>query len=167
MNEETYRRMLDFLRSHPFLEQAVIWGNRILTGIVYVYYPLLLLFLLMEGDLAKLLRCILVPGVSFVLVSVARKKIGAPRPYEVWNVTPIIAKESKGNSFPSRHAFSVFIIVMTRWYVTQPGGFRFFLLPIGIALAVLRVLGGVHFPADVTAGAVIGILAGFIGYVLI
>ena len=164
LNEKTYRGMLAFFREYSAIGEAVVWANRILTGFVYLYYPLLLLYLLQTGR-RELLRCIFVPGISFVLVSFARKKIGAPRPYEIWNETPLISKESTGNSFPSRHAFSVFVIAMTRYYAIRPNGLM--LLPVGIALAVLRVLGGVHFPKDVAAGAAIGILAGVIGYYLI
>ena len=34
----------------------------------------------------------------------------------------------------------------------------------GIILAIVRVLGGVHFPRDVVVGAMIGILFGMIGF---
>ena len=39
------------------------------------------------------------------------------------------------------------------------------LLPaIGVLIALIRVIGGVHYPSDVLAGAIIGILAGLILY---
>ena len=37
----------------------------------------------------------------------------------------------------------------------------------GVALAVFRVITGVHFPKDVAAGAVIAVLFGWIGFYLI
>ncbi len=35
---------------------------------------------------------------------------------------------------------------------------------LGLILAIVRVLGGVHFPRDVVFGALLGILASFIGW---
>lgn len=38
---------------------------------------------------------------------------------------------------------------------------------LGIFMAYVRVVGGIHFPKDVFAGAVIGVLSGVIGLYLI
>ena len=35
---------------------------------------------------------------------------------------------------------------------------------VGVLVALIRVIGGVHYPSDVLAGAIIGILAGLILY---
>ena len=40
-------------------------------------------------------------------------------------------------------------------------------LLITVWLAVMRVLGGVHFPRDVIAGFCIGLLSGWVGFVLL
>ena len=37
----------------------------------------------------------------------------------------------------------------------------------GVLLAVVRVVGGVHFPRDVLCGAAIGILCGAVGFFLL
>ena len=99
-----------------------------------------------------LLRAVLVPGISFVLVTVLRKVINAPRPYEVFDASPVIPKDTRGNSFPSRHAFSIFVIAMT-FYACCPlvwaGPVMF---AAGVLLAVIRVVSGVHFPCDVVWG---------------
>ena len=54
---------------------------------------------------------------------------------------------------------------MTYLWLCPPAGIAFLLL--GTALALCRVIGGVHFPRDVLAGAVMGVLSGIIGYWLI
>ena len=105
---------------------------------------------------------ILVPAVSFALVTVFRRIINAPRPYEKFGIPPVIEKDTKGKSFPSRHVFSVFIIAVTIFYSHPGPGILIGL--IGIAMAVIRVAGGVHEPRDVVAGAAIGILCGVVGY---
>ena len=40
------------------------------------------------------------------------------------------------------------------------------MLAAGVALAVIRVVSGVHFPRDVVAGAVLGIALGAVGFLL-
>ena len=75
---------------------------------------------------------------------------------------PLIKKDSLGKSFPSRHVFSattiaMFTLLLNPWL----GGTMLFLAAI---LAILRVLGGVHYPSDVLAGYVIGILVGLLLY---
>ena len=108
------------------------------------------------------LRALLVPAVSFAAVTVFRRIFNAPRPYEKFGLPPAIEKDTAGKSFPSRHVFSVFIIAATIFYVHPSAGILLGLL--GVVLAVLRVIGGVHEPRDVIAGALAGILCGVLGY---
>ena len=149
--------------------KIIIALNYILTKAVYILYPLLLLYLaathLTDMD-PGLLPAVLVPGISFVLVSIFRYLYNAPRPYEMPGAKePVIKKDAPGKSFPSRHIFSIFIIAVTLFWVWPIPG-----IIVGIAgtvLAVCRVMGGVHFPRDVIAGALIGIACGIIGYYVI
>lgn len=137
--------------------------NKLITTVVYITYPLVLAFLVITQD-ARFWRVLVIPAISFVLVSLIRYYINAPRPYEVSNSVPIIKKDTKGKSFPSRHVFSVFVIASTLYYISNPLGL--FLMVAGIGLAIIRVVGGVHFPRDVIIGAIIGILAGVLGFYL-
>ena len=85
-----------------------------------------------------------------------------PRPYQTWDIQPLIKKDSLGKSFPSRHVFSATVIAMLALMINPwLGGTMLFLAAI---LAILRVLGGVHYPSDVLAGYVIGILVGLLLY---
>ena len=61
-------------------------------------------------------------GSVFVGLSVVRKIINAPRPYEKFDMPPVLEKDTKGKSFPSRHVFSVFIIAMTIFYEQSGAG---------------------------------------------
>lgn len=137
--------------------------NTVITTLVYGTYPLVLGLLIYTQD-ERFWRVLLAPMISFILVSIFRTYLNAPRPYEVADTDPIIKKDTKGKSFPSRHVFSVFVIATTLFYISKPLGI--FLMVIGFILAILRVVGGVHFPRDVIAGALIGILSGFLGFYL-
>ena len=161
--------MTDALRARPVLARGVSLANKVITDVVYVAYPCLLVWLTYAaatgaaGAAGMLLRAALVPGISFVLVTVLRKVINAPRPYEVFDVAPVIPKDTRGNSFPSRHAFSIFVIAMTFCACCPLAWAGPVMLAAGVLLAVIRVVSGVHFPRDVVVGALLGMLAGFVG----
>lgn len=145
-------------------EKGLNLANLLLTRSCYIAYPLCLLALAWEKD-SRLLRAVLVPAVSFVLLSVFRAAVNAPRPYEALDIRPLIHKDAKGKSFPSRHVFSAFVIAMTFLWLLPPLGALFLLA--GVGLALCRVIGGVHWPRDVLAGALIGIVSGAVGFWLL
>lgn len=158
--------MTDALRARPVLARGVSLANKVITDAVYVAYPCLLVWLAYAaatGAAGMLLRAALVPGISFVLVTVLRKVINAPRPHEVFDAAPVIPKDTRGNSFPSRHAFSIFVIAMTFCACCPLAWAGPVMLAAGVLLAVIRVVSGVHFPCDVVVGALLGMLAGFVG----
>lgn len=166
MKKETYVNITAPLRDNQKLAKIIHISNRFLTGIVFIAYPLLLLWLLLEKDLI-LARAIIVPLDSFVILTVFRYIVNARRPYEVFEMAPVIPKNTKEKSFPSRHVFSVFIIAMTYLAVCPISWIGIVLLVIGCLLAVVRVVSGVHFPRDVIAGAIFGIAAGVVGFWMI
>lgn len=153
----------------PFMKSYIVWFNRIVTILIYLVYPALLVLLFTQRGAIPLDRglipAILIPGISFVLLSIYRRTVNSPRPYEVFDLPPIIDKKTAGHSFPSRHIFSMFIIATTCFYFYPPAGVLIGLT--GAALALNRVLGGVHFIKDVAAGALIGIACGILGFYVI
>lgn len=144
----------------PRMRRALIAADKAVTGSVYIAYCLLCAALLLRRD-ARLLPVLAVCAVPFAVLSLLRKKINAPRPYEVWGVAPLLPKDTKGKSFPSRHVFSAFVIACVAGFICLPLGAAVGIL--GALLMVIRVIGGVHFPRDVVAGALIGILCGAAG----
>lgn len=147
------------LRERPAAAKALVGANRVLTALFYAAFALLL-GLVVLSDPWRALPVALVPAAAFVLVSAARKGMNEPRPYEVFGTEPLIAREGAGCSFPSRHAFSAFAIAVSWLTVSVPVACG--LLGCACALAWCRVLGGVHFPRDVVAGAVAGIATGIV-----
>ena len=161
MTKEQYIKITAPLREDEEKVKRVTGANQVLTGLIYCVYPLYLVVLFFEKN-PLLLRSILIPAVSFVLLTVVRRIINAPRPYEKFDMPPVIEKDTKGKSFPSRHVFSVFIIAFTIFVSHMGAGIMIAL--IGVAIAVIRVVGGVHEPRDVIAGAIAGIAAGIVGF---
>lgn len=106
-------------------------------------------------------KIILVPLTGFLAVTVIRKFINAPRPYTLYNITPIIHKEKAYESFPSRHTFSITIIAMAILYYNVHLGTA--MLVLAVVLGTTRVIAGVHFVKDVVAAWIIGVCWGIVG----
>lgn len=140
-------------------KKVIVTLNQWITYVFYILYPLALLYLFLNRK-ELLVRSILVPGCSFILLSFIRKKIARKRPYEIYAFKPLIEKETKANSMPSRHVFSACLIAMVCLEINTT--FGCVLLFLALISAVLRVIGGVHFVSDVVAGYITGIVCGIL-----
>ncbi len=166
MTKENYIKMTQPFRENPEMAKGIHIANKLCTGIMYVAYPVLILYLFMQKD-EVVLRAILVPAISFVLLSVSRYFINRKRPYEAFEIPPVISKDTKGKSFPSRHVFSATMIAMT-FLMTSPWAWiGLMFLVVSCLLAVVRVVSGVHYISDVLAGIIVAVVAAGIGYILI
>ena len=163
MTSERYEKLVAPLRRHPRAVAALAGVNQALTALCYTVYPLLLLFLLGERD-ARFWRCLLVPAVSFAAVTLFRSACNAPRPYEQ-GIDALLKKKRTGHSFPSRHVFSAVMIAVTAAYLLPALSVPLFVA--AALLALIRVLGGIHYPRDVLCGGLFALIAGGIGFWLI
>ena len=163
MTSERYEKLVAPLRRHPRAVAALAGVNQALTALCYTVYPLLLLFLLGERD-ARFWRCLLVPAVSFAAVTLFRSACNAPRPYEQ-GIDALLKKKRTGHSFPSRHVLSAVMIAVTAAYLLPALSVPLFVA--AALLALIRVLGGIHYPRDVFCGALFALIAGGIGFWLI
>lgn len=157
--EEFYKKISAPFRRHPSGVKWLNLVNALLTRVVYVVYPVFLIRLMWNRD-KRWIACAAVPAVFFLLLSVVRKYINRPRPYETWNLSPLIDKDTHGKSMPSRHVFSSAVIAMAFYCICPPMGIFFLIW--SFLLALVRVVGGVHYPSDVLAGLLIGVLAGLL-----
>ena len=166
MTKETYAKLTGAMRKKAKLTRLLNILNKALTKHIFAAYPAMLVYLLIQNR-ERLPRAIAVPAVSFVLLSVFRRTVNFPRPYEVFEMPPVIPKSTKGKSFPSRHVFCVAIIGVTALYaLPKLPVIGIIILVIAVLMAVLRVCSGVHFPRDVIAGFLCGVLMGAAGYLL-
>ncbi|MCD8155967.1 MAG: phosphatase PAP2 family protein [Clostridiales bacterium] len=164
MQKGFYDKLAKPFETNEHKKRRLILANSVISKAFYIAYPLLIVILALQRD-GRLLRVILVPLLSFLAVSVFRRAVNAPRPYEVWDTPSLIPKDTKGNSFPSRHVFSVFIIAMATAYVCVPAAIV--MIAAGIFLSAARVIARIHFVKDVIAGALIAIALGWIGFWII
>jgi membrane-associated phospholipid phosphatase len=115
---------------------------------------------LRESAIAFLELCIIL-GVPFLAVTVIRKAINAPRPYEIYDFYEDPPKNKRGCSFPSRHAYSAFAIGTFLCFESPLLGGILLLFALGMCTA--RVLLGIHFIRDVLTGALVGAVSTLLG----
>ena len=170
MTKENYIKMTQPFRDNAELAKGIHIANKLCTLTMYLAYPMLLVYLFFYAKFSSYFsfeKALFVPGISFVLLSVVRKAINRPRPYEKFGVPPVIKKDTKGQSFPSRHVFSATIIAMTFLLMSPWSWLGVMFLCVSFALAVVRVVSGVHFMSDVIAAIVVAVLSAVIGYLLL
>ena len=110
-------------------------------------------------------KLIVITAVPFITVSVVRRIINAPRPYEIYDFYETPPKRKTGRSFPSRHVFSS-VAVGTVICFFEPW-LGIIIISTGLAMGVCRVLLGIHFIRDAVAGAIIGAVSSVIGMLII
>ena len=170
MKKETYIKMTQPFRDNPDLAKGVHIANKLCTGLMYLAYPILLVYLFFYAHLSSYFsfkHALLVPAISFVLLSIFRKIVNRPRPYEAFDLPPVIKKDTKGHSFPSRHVFSATMIAMTFILHSPWSLLGIIFLVVSIILAVVRVVSGVHYISDVVAGFLVAVAAAVLGYLVL
>ena len=159
--QEWYDHIAGNIKNKPFLLSLLRTFNRFMTVVMpIVYLTLLAIIYLQQGFGKQILMYVFIPASGFVILSFLRKKINAPRPYEEWDIKPLLDRDSPGQSMPSRHVFSATIISMACLHASLSVGV--ILLVFSALLGLVRVLGGVHFPKDVVVGYICGLVWGVI-----
>ena len=149
------------IKNKPFLLRSLRAFNRFMTVVMpMIYLTLLAITYLQQGLGKQVLIYVFIPASGFVILSFLRKKINTPRPYEEWDIKPLLDRDSPGQSMPSRHVFSATIISMACFHASLSVGF--ILLVLSALLSLVRVLGGVHYPKDVVVGYICGLVWGVI-----
>lgn len=159
--QEWYGHMAANIKNKPFLLSLLRSFNRFMTVVMpIVYLTLLATAYLQEGFGKQVWIYLFVPAAGFVILSLLRKKLNAPRPYEVWEIVPLLDRDSPGQSMPSRHVFSATIISMACLHASLSVGV--ILLVLSAFLGLVRVSGGVHYLKDVVVGYIFGLVWGMI-----
>ena len=159
--QEWYGHIAGKIENKSFLLSLLKSFNRFMTVVMLMIYLTLLATTYLQQELGKQVGIYLfIPASGFVILSFLRKKINAPRPYEEWDIKPLLDRDSPGQSMPSRHVFSATIISMACLHASLFVGV--ILLVLSAFLGLVRVLGGVHYPKDVVVGYICGLVWGVI-----
>jgi undecaprenyl-diphosphatase len=110
------------------------------------------------GERAAFQRTVLRALLSLALASVALKLINEvyfrPRPFTFDDSVRLLFYHPSDSSMPSNAATVCFALAMSVWLQQKHWGAAMLALSLGMTLA--RVVGGVHYPADVVVGAWLG-----------
>lgn len=159
--QEWYDHVAGKIENRPIFLRLLRTFNRFMTVVMPMIYLTLLATTCLQEGLGKQTGIYLfIPASGFVILSFLRKKINAPRPYEEWDIKPLLDRDSPGQSMPSRHVFSATIISMACLHASLTMGM--ICLTLSALLGLVRVLGGVHYPKDVVVGYICGLVWGVI-----
>ena len=129
------------------------------------YILAVVLFLFLTINFKKYWRMLLKAIIAavftrFVLVEIIRWLWFRPRPFITNNVNLLIDYSAKEASFPSGHASFYFALSTIIYFYNKKIGIIFYIASLFIVLA--RVFVGIHWPSDILAGAVMGILVSWV-----
>ena len=88
-----------------------------------------------------------------IITTIIRFFYHHPRPFDVLTVKQLIPEG--GYSFPSGHAAFYFALSMGVYLYNKKLGTAFFV--VSILMGIARIFAGVHWPADILGGALVGI----------
>ncbi len=89
-----------------------------------------------------------------IITTVIRFFYHHPRPFDVLAVRQLIPES--GYSFPSGHAAFYFALSTGAYFYNKKLGTAFFV--VSVLMGVARIFVGVHWPADILGGALVGIV---------
>ena len=157
--QEWYDHIAGNIDNKPIFLRLLRAFNRFMTVVMpMIYLTLLATTYLQQGLGKQVWMYLFVPASGFVILSLFRKKINAPRPYEEWAISSLLDRDSPGQSMPSRHVFSATIISMACLHASLTMGL--ICLTLSAFLGLVRVLGGVHYPKDVVVGYICALVWG-------
>ena len=157
--QEWYNHIAGKIENKSIFLRLLRAFNRFMTVVMPMIYLTLLAITYLQQGLGKQVGIYLfIPASGFVILSLLRKKVNAPRPYEVWEIVPLLDRDSPGQSMPSRHVFSATIISMACLHASLSVGV--ILLVLSALLGLVRISGGVHYPKDVVVGYICGLVWG-------
>lgn len=131
----------------------------------FEYFLLAVLLVLLVKNFRKYWKMItgaLVAAVfvRFVLVEIIRRVFFRPRPFVYNPVNLLISHSANEPSFPSGHASFYFALSTIIYGYNKGFGILFYIS--SLIIVASRVFVGIHWPSDIIAGAILGIVIGLI-----
>lgn len=106
-------------------------------------------------------------AIGFLCTNVTLKHlVGRPRPWlDVAGLSYLVV-EGDPNSFPSGHTCSSFAAAMAWWQFVPKKWMKGTGMAMAACMGLSRLYVGVHYPSDVLAGCLVGLLSGWLACIL-
>lgn len=128
----------------------------------YVIFSAFLLWTLLvwrqNGKLVFFAQTALAALSSRIVLEIIRAMWDIKRPFLALGMTPLFNPFESGPSLPSGHATFYFALAAVAWNQSRKASVALFTA--ALLMGIGRIAAGVHWPADIIAGAIIGIAAG-------
>lgn len=159
-----YQKNFAFYESRPQAKRVVVLVNLLLPYLFMLAYLLLWVYAYDTIEQRDQVTLLFSPVLSLITVTAMQLFCERPRPYEEQGagVTPMIEKNAKGNSFPSRHIACAVSIAMA--FIAHLPLIGAILLVFSVMLAYTRFTVGVHYISDLLVGAGIGLFFGILPF---
>jgi undecaprenyl-diphosphatase len=155
------RELNHFSAAHDWFEDAL---GRYVSLAAVLFAAVLVIGLLLGGTARRAaLSGTVSLGLALAVAHVVSGLVDRPRPFVAHpHAVHLFAAHAPDASFPSDHATAAFAIAMAVWLRDRRWGTA--LLVLAALLALGRVALGLHYPADVVAGALLGIVSALLVY---
>lgn len=145
---------------NPFFSLRGGFSNKLFAEYLIYSLPLILIvlwFFSAKGKivaLQALFSAILAwPILAFIIGNIVNR----PRPFEVGAIQELVFHRPS-YSFPSDHAAALFAVAFSIWF-SGSKKLAILVFILAIIISFYRVATGIHFPSDIIAGIVIGLVA--------
>lgn len=165
MTKDSYKKLLDRIKNSKVIYCTLQYIYHFLPLVMVGIYPVMVIIKGIKGIDLNFWLMIAVPAFTLVLITIMRKIIKRKRPYEKFETPPLFERDGEGDSFPSRHTASAFIIAMSGFSLSPYLGAG--LLVVAVLIGISRILSGVHFFTDVLAGMLTSAVLGTIAFIII
>ena len=135
-------------------------------GATFTISSILLTILFTTGNVKwTAIASLLALTVSHIPVAIAKKIYPRLRPYLTLKEIYVTPKPLKDHSFPSGHTTAIFSLIIP-FLMYQPS-WVLILLPVAIFVGISRIYLGLHYPSDVLAGVLLGVICGVVSFLLV
>ena len=141
-----------------FINQQTLLVTFFASIFIWIMFLGLVVLWILDGRVKRelVLHVVIVSIVSWIVAQMIKDLFPTVvRPFEINGGPPLTATIPFGSSFPSAHAAGAFGLAFAVWLYNKKMGIFYLLGALVVSLG--RIVSNVHFPVDVTGGAVIGI----------
>lgn len=162
MNKEIFYFFNSFACKNIWLDRLFLFFG---DYVAYILPFVAVIFLFLINDKKEKIKFLILSLTSVflargIITEVVRYFYHHPRPFvELSGVCQLIAHETS-YSLPSGHVVAFFALATSVYFFNKKRGLVFAVVV--FLMGVARVVSGIHWPADILAGAIIGIISAWV-----